>query len=377
MVAETRRGPVLVIGHLPPPVHGMAVATSAFAELLEAYAPVVRLKTTGNELGRTIRQQCTRLLRTGQAVLSIFRWRHDGRSAYFSVDAGPGIIYTITVVAAARILSYPLAIHHHSYAYVRQSSRLMQLLVLIAGPAGLHLVACTAMKGEFDLLYPRAGRVTVLSLDFLTDKPVPLPLGGRPLNDRPTLGFLSNITLEKGIAEVFDTLDSARMAGIDACLVTAGPVISPEADALLQRRLQLSEGHATHLGPVHGSTKESFFQGIDVFLFPSAYSHESFGIVVREALGHGIPVIAYEGGCLRKSVTGDGAIILTRNEPFATAATSYLRRWFDNPDDFRTISRIAAADARARWDRSRGIAESLAYQIANPGRRDCANMGPL
>jgi glycosyltransferase involved in cell wall biosynthesis len=49
----------------------------------------------------------------------------------------------------------------------------------------------------------------------------------------------------------------------------------------------------TFVGQVSGQTKRHFFEAIDLAVVPS--HTENFGIVVAEALAHGVPVVASKG----------------------------------------------------------------------------------
>lgn len=79
--------------------------------------------------------------------------------------------------------------------------------------------------------------------------------------------------------------------GTDAQLVIAGA--GGELSKLERlTRLESLEGRVQFLGEVTGSAKRATFESADVFILPS--EDENFGIVVAEALAHGVPVIASE-----------------------------------------------------------------------------------
>ncbi len=52
------------------------------------------------------------------------------------------------------------------------------------------------------------------------------------------------------------------------------------------------------LGGIYGNQKEALFQKSDIFVFPSHYPFEAFGLVNLEAMQVGIPVITTDIGAL-------------------------------------------------------------------------------
>lgn len=61
-------------------------------------------------------------------------------------------------------------------------------------------------------------------------------------------------------------------------------------------------------GPKYGDDKETFWNNADLFVFPTFYENETFGLVNLEAMQHEIPVVSTdEGGIpdvVRNMVTG-------------------------------------------------------------------------
>lgn len=113
---------------------------------------------------------------------------------------------------------------------------------------------------------------------------------------RLTVGHLSNLTLEKGLDEVIRFGRAAMQHGNVERVILAGPVMGSAEQALLDG--VASEDGFEYRGPLTGQLKEEFFQDIDVFVFPTRYRNESFGLVAWEAMLRGVPVIAYRAGCL-------------------------------------------------------------------------------
>ncbi len=102
-----------------------------------------------------------------------------------------------------------LYLHHHSFLYLIAPTRVMGLIVGVAGEEAQHVVLCGEMRDRLALLYPGARRFLIAPNAV---EPAPAPkarAGARPL----TIGMLSNLTLEKGTAAFIDLLEGALAAG--------------------------------------------------------------------------------------------------------------------------------------------------------------------
>src|SRR2546426_4611047 len=125
---------------------------------------------------------------------------------------------------------------------------------------------------------------------------VEVPSGVMPRNDGHNLRFayLGRLDPKKGIENLIRAYDMIRDTLGHASLVIAG-----DGDKLYTEQLkcQIQERHLAHtvrmIGPVSGDTKRQFFETTDVLIIPS--HTENFGLVVAEALAHGVPVIASRG----------------------------------------------------------------------------------
>ena len=79
---------------------------------------------------------------------------------------------------------------------------------------------------------------------------------------------------------------------------------------------------------------------MDAFVFPTKYNNEAEPLVVWEALAAGIPVIAYDRGCIQRQVALAGKIIPKEND-FVTDSLTVLHEWMIHPAIYRNIARIA------------------------------------
>jgi glycosyltransferase involved in cell wall biosynthesis len=136
------------------------------------------------------------------------------------------------------------------------------------------------------------------------------------------IGFLSNITFEKGFVEFFDVLARLISLQVSYHAYLAGPVAA-EAKEVFERMLT-SAPNAEHLGPVYGDAKNRFYGQIDVLLFPTKYANEADPLVIHEALCSGVYVIACSRGAI-PDVLCNGAGLAFPMEQFVDQATECIR----------------------------------------------------
>ncbi|MCL4752366.1 MAG: glycosyltransferase [Myxococcales bacterium] len=154
--------------------------------------------------------------------------------------------------------------------------------------------------------------------------------------------FLGRLDPIKAIENLLEAC--ARLPnGVQLTLAGTGP---PDYDARLRARaaeLQLGD-RARFVGEVGDELKQDLFSKTDVLVLPSF--SENFGLVVAEALAHGVPAVA------------------SRGTPWQALQEAGLGKWVDNgPDSLaRSLSELRAADLRAMGDRGRAwVAKELGW----------------
>jgi glycosyltransferase involved in cell wall biosynthesis len=100
--------------------------------------------------------------------------------------------------------------------------------------------------------------------------------------------FLGRIHPKKGLLNLIDAWGKVRPAHWRLCI--AGPDEEGHLTEVLKKVRMLGlEESVNYIGEVEGETKSATFEKADLFVLPSF--SENFGVVVAEALAHGVPVI--------------------------------------------------------------------------------------
>lgn len=332
MTGKRQATSCVFVGPFPPPVHGQSVATRDLALLLESRGIVLRRFDSGK--GHIIRRLAHHLAIAWRIVTGQYC------SVYVSVNANGGMVLTALLVAAARLVRKPLALHHHSYRYIAAPDMLARVLFGIAGCKALHIANCREMGDEMAQVF--GNKIELLSFSNVGSVDPSLRPSARP--ERPiTVGHMSNLTQEKGVGRVVSAVIAARQAGLSVRLELAGPCSDRFAEETVARaKAKLGDDLKVH-GPVYGPAKQAFFDSIDVFAFPSLYPTETQGIVNLEAMACGKPVVAFAQCCIGGDIGRDGGVAIPKTEDYNGALIDFLIRYAENPAFF-------SARARARFD---------------------------
>lgn len=176
--------------------------------------------------------------------------------------------------------------------------------------------------------------------------PAPLAAGSAEGTALLSVGAVTSL---KG----YDVL-AAALAGLDdltwSCRGVGSTAIEPEFAAGLGDAVRLT-------GPMTRAELDATYAHADLLVLASRA--ETYGMVVTEALAHGLPVVASDVGGVREALGGAG-VVVPPGDPDALARA--LRRWL-TCEEHRAEQRAAAQARRttlAGWDRTAAlVAEAL------------------
>lgn len=287
----------VLIGNFPPPVHGNSKNVAAIAYELGRRMEVVPCDVSPGTLERGFRYHFTKLRKQVRAVRTLLMHAAPAsriKVLYVVPDHGLGGIYNIVQVLIARRRRFSIVMHHRTFSYVTNPSRLMRTIVRASGEDAAHIFLCDTMAEKFRGNYPVRHFRVISNLAML-----PHQVESRDLPDSEwfTLGLLSNLSAEKGLHVFLEVLGSAIRAGQPVRGLLGGPANDKDA-RLIERAKEEFGAQLNWLGLVAPRDKGDFYRRVDLFLFPTCYQAEAQPNVVFEAMQAGCLVLTSDIGCL-------------------------------------------------------------------------------
>lgn len=318
---------ILFVGAFPPPIHGMSmVSQEVYNRLIVDGWSVKKLDTAPKDLKRDLLSRLSRVGRVLEAWFNLIRSQKNQDVLYIALSGEWGQIYDIVSLAIARIKNMHCVLHHHNFSYLKKRSSLTSVLFRVAGREAVHVVLCNIMGRVLQSQYGSDTKILVLSnLAFF-----PPEVKVRLHPKLRTIGFLSNLTKEKGTEIIIALAFEIKKRGVPLNVIVAGSC----QDKALIKKLQQAEAAEVleWRGSVYGEEKTMFFQNIDTFVFPT--QNEAEPLVIWEVLAAGVPAITYQRGCIEEQL-GDAGVLVSPDEDFISKALVLLEGWLRDESDYQ------------------------------------------
>jgi glycosyltransferase involved in cell wall biosynthesis len=347
-----KNAPICFVGPLPPPVHGFSEINRRMVLALRNQHEVIAFDMAPGAKPLSFVCAWIRFL--------FCALRCKPKALYLALSGGHRQWIDIAFVLVARLRSVPLFVHHHSFSYLNER-RLSAIVLFRALRGATHLVLCGGMGEQLAKQYGiQHSNVRVLSnAAFLEDIEFPTHVhsAAKPLR----VGFLSNITAEKGIFEFFAVLRESAAAGLALQGVIAGPVDPSIKDSF--NASLVGSPCVRHVGAVYGADKSSFFAGIDVMFFPTRYPNEAEPVTILEALGHGVPVVAFARGCIAGMIPAAAGTVFPYSAGFAKQTIAALRPLAESPTQLVNARLSARAAFETKRSSNLAVLEALVAEM--------------
>lgn len=328
---------LFILGAFPPPLHGLSAVTQAVYDRLESTGvPLCKLNTSPPTLKRGL-YRFQRLPRLFSAWGRLARTGGRKQILYIPLSGGWGQFYDIGTLLLARILGMVVFLHHHSFSYLSSKRSITKILFTVAGQNAVHIVLCEKMQNALWEKYKCSKIIQLSNLALFPEKDNP-----RTKKQLQTVGFLSNLTAEKGGWEVIELAKSIQEKRLPLHVIVAGPCLEPDLKIALQHADQ--EGVLQWRGAVYGEEKKRFWNDTSVFIFPTQYHNEAEPLVVWEALAASVPVLAYDRGCISGQI-GTAGKSIHRDKGFVVNALPVLESWLSNPKEYK--KNVTASEERS------------------------------
>jgi glycosyltransferase involved in cell wall biosynthesis len=291
---------LLVLAHIPPPVHGQSIMVEALVRGLPSRG--IKLEHINLQLSHSTqdigRWRPGKILAAfGFALRAVFVRFSRGCDTLYYVPAPPakrGALYRdLIILAICRPFFRRIVFHWHAVGlgvWLRAEATPFERRVshALLGRADLSIVLAEPLQPDAALLQPKA--FAVVPNGIVDPAPNYVPRAAR--NHPPTVLFLALATRSKGVFAALEGVALAHRRGLGPFrLVVAGPFASePEQGEFTSRAAALGDA-VTITGFVDEARKRTLLASADVFCFPTKFPHEGQPLVLLEALAYNLPAI--------------------------------------------------------------------------------------
>jgi len=337
------------------------VNSSVRMALLAAGVKTVDINLFPKYLAKSLLVRSFRLFRVFPKAFKFYKSliKSEWQNMYVGMSGGYGQLYDCLFVGSARIVGKQIFLHHHNYTYLNKKWWLSSLLFTLAGHKARHVVLCEDMAVRLSRIYNRNS--LIVSNAIFVDKDMNRIKTKKNLK---TLGFLGNITHEKGISEFLDVVELLKNDGLNVNGKVAGPFHDQSIKKDIMVRMA-NLGNVEYIGPIHGDNKSKFFNEIDLLIFPTKYRYEAQPLTIYEAMSNGVPVIASNRGCIKGMMSSGNGLLVDDIGEFPTLAFNTIKYWISNPKVFELLSIEARANFVSQAKSSGSEFKQLIEELIN------------
>lgn len=311
------RDRLIVIGPVPPPLHGVTISTSlvlANRPLSERFQ-VVHLDTsdhrTRENVGRWELRNIVLGVRDALRLATLLSRRRG--VVYLPVSqSAPGFLRDSVFIQLARVARWKTAVHlrggEFKRFYRRSGAPMRWWIRLTMRGITSAAVMGSSLRGEFEGLVPRE-RISVVPNGTPDLQP------GSAARDPERVLFLSNLRRRKGVVESVEAALEVLKQRPTARFFFAGAWEEPRLEDQLRTKTRAMGDAITFTGPVDGERKRELLLTSSILLFPPT-EPEGHPRVLLEALSAALPVVTTGRGAIVDTISdGESGFVLPDAEP--------------------------------------------------------------
>ncbi len=358
----------MFVGPLPPPLHGFSNVCANMLCLLKVDSQV-EVFDRAPRMGHGVASILRKSLKLGRFFS--LAMRHPQCRLYLALSGGLGQFFDWPYVLICKVFGRRLFIHHHSFAYINAPALYNKALFSMVRHE-THIVLSPGMGAALATAYKiDAINIRVISNAAFFSREMSVSSAESRRNPAIHLGFIANITVEKGFIEFFAVLERLTNLGIPYRAQIGGPVDTTAREKFAE--LLASSPEATHLGAVYGKSKEKFYDQLDVLLFPTHYVNEAEPLVIHEALSHGVYVIATDRGAIPELLHNGAGATLTEAR-FVEDAVTLIDRLSKDPESLCRARSASFFESQRLNREARSALKAVLTEITGmPQARDNGN----
>jgi len=328
---------VLFVMHLPPPVHGAAMIGKYIKDSLlinEAFDCLYINPTMAKDINDLAKISFKKLFSMLLLLLKIRNTIHNEKPeiCYYTPASGrKGFYKSYIIVLWLKLHKQKIVLHFHNKGISKRANESVDSFLFKTFFKNVKLVLLSEyLYPEFknyidikDVVYCPNGIPSTKNLN-----PSLIKLENKFIN----ILFLSNMLEGKGVWTLLEALKILKESGV---YFTCNFIGSWSQITEVEFNNKVNEfgleSYVVGHGPKYGIDKNKFFELADIFVFPTHYENETFGLVLLEAMEFAIPCIStFEGGIPDVVSDKETGLLIEGKNPILLA--SNIKYLIDNKD---------------------------------------------
>lgn len=285
---------LIILAQTPPPYHGQAIMTQVLKEALAGEFEVHHVRMDFSETSAENKK--LRFSKVWKLFPILFRTlflliRHRGAVLYYPPAPGHWVpvLRDMILLSICRPFAGKTVFHFHARGmgdFLTEHRRLVRRPWMSPDYA---IVLGSSVRRDAELLRAKC----IIEIPYGVDVPSH-EHAERSGSARTRILFAGFHTESKGIFDLLETARLLRERGLEFEMQTAGEWVSKETRRRFET-LRAEYGlvpYVFNAGLLQGDALQAAYAAADIFFFPTFYEHETFGVVLIEAMAYGLSVVA-------------------------------------------------------------------------------------
>jgi glycosyltransferase involved in cell wall biosynthesis len=315
---------LLCIVVTPPPVNGMTIVSKFMLDNFKQYYPIKIF---------TIHKNNNFLWKLKRFFFAIFSFpyiilnRAFGYNLVYIVCESRKTIYTRFLIYLCVLMRMKILMHHHVYRYINTYDK---NIAKISNYKSLtHIFLSEQMRDNFRSVYQIKNSFIVNNAVLFSKKNSEC----RKSKEIKHIGYLSNLTIEKGGIIFLDIAQRLLDSNPDIFISIAGPIDDESIGKRLGIMNNLYTKRFKYVGAVYGQDKFKFLADLDLLLFPTQYKNEAQPLVLYEAMSCNTNVISLNRGVISEQINDIGMClgINATSDEFSDAVLKFNVKDYSDP----------------------------------------------
>lgn len=289
---------ILFIMHMPPPVHGASMMgkyihdSRVVNDAFECRYFNLTLAKDLQDIGKGGLRKLIDFIKQITALRNVIK-AENPNLCYVTPNAKGGAFYKdFLIVMMLKAMRKKVIVHYHNKGVSTRQNKVIDNFLYRHFFKNLKVILLA------DTLYNDVRKYVKKEDVYICPNGIPETINiKKRVHDGFNILFLSNMMREKGVWDLIDACKILKDKGLNFHCHFIGKWSDISEETFNDRINALGlQDCVNAYGAKYGEEKNDFFENTDVFVFPTFYHNETFGLVLLEAMQYSIPCISTDEG---------------------------------------------------------------------------------